>query len=292
MDLLICIDDTDNIDSKGTGEIADEISKLIADRFGVQCGFVSRHQLLVHEDIPYTSHNSSMCFPCNVDERHYDDLLGACFEHLSAESASGSDPGLAVADIQNVNNEILKFFGIDAKRRVLTKDEAYNTALHTGVYLVEAGGTGQGVIGALAGIGLRLWGNDGELKGRFSEFLQDETYTVRDLKEPGTIHEVRDETGRVLPDEESVYIIWKAKPSLLSGRSTLLVKRHNDGWSTMDKSELRKFRSDKIYLKGCEDFVADVVEEQVDDKRSCYNCRYRRWIENGVLCQLNKKVKV
>jgi len=285
MDLLICIDDTDNIDSKGTGTIADELSELVKDRFAGRCGYVSRHQLLIHEDIPYTSHNSSMCFPCTVDDAFYEELVVACFEYLSAESAPESDPGLAVADVQNADGEALRSFGLDAKRRVITKKEAFDTALITGVYLKEAGGTGQGVIGALAGLGLRLWGNDGELKGEFAAFKKDTSYTVHELKDSMFIQDVRNENGDALSDSDMVYVCWKAKPSLSGGISTLFVKRFGDGWSTMEKDELRKFHGDRVYLRGCGHFNADVEEEQVDDRRSCYNCRYRRWIENGLICK-------
>jgi len=35
----------------------------------------------------------------------------------------------------------------------------------------------------------------------------------------------------------------------------------------------------------CNVFRSDVEEEQVADERiSCYNCRYRRWVANGICC--------
>ena len=35
----------------------------------------------------------------------------------------------------------------------------------------------------------------------------------------------------------------------------------------------------------CSDFAPDVEEEQVaDDAWSCYNCRYRRWSVDSILC--------
>lgn len=47
-------------------------------------------------------------------------------------------------------------FGRRAKNEVLTKDLAYDLAVKLGVPLSEHGGTGDGVIGAVAGSGLRL----------------------------------------------------------------------------------------------------------------------------------------
>jgi len=35
----------------------------------------------------------------------------------------------------------------------------------------------------------------------------------------------------------------------------------------------------------CNVFCPDVEEEQIADERvSCYNCRYRRWVANGICC--------
>ena len=69
---LICIDDTDDIGTKGTGEIAEEIAAKLAPRVPQDARpaitrFVTRHQLFVHPDIPYTSHNSAMCFQVETD---------------------------------------------------------------------------------------------------------------------------------------------------------------------------------------------------------------------------------
>jgi hypothetical protein len=39
------------------------------------------------------------------------------------------------------------------------------------------------------------------------------------------------------------------------------------------------------FAGGCATFVPDVEEEQIaDDPRSCYNCRYRRWQVESVVC--------
>lgn len=68
MNYVICIDDTDNLESKGTGSIAEELKGILEDEFGARTSFVSRHQLLLHQNIAYTSHNSSMAFRCELEE--------------------------------------------------------------------------------------------------------------------------------------------------------------------------------------------------------------------------------
>lgn len=62
MKFYLCIDDTDNLNSIGTGTIAEQILKKIIEKGFGPCSLVTRHQLFIHPDIPYTSHNSSMCF--------------------------------------------------------------------------------------------------------------------------------------------------------------------------------------------------------------------------------------
>ncbi|MCL2678081.1 MAG: FAD-dependent oxidoreductase, partial [Clostridiales bacterium] len=290
MKLLVCIDDTDNLDSKGTGAIAEELQQLIGREGFGSCGFITRHQLLLHSDIPYTSHNSSMCFDCEIADGRYEELLPKLFEHLQKESASGSDPGIAVAIMDEMLDvQALLRFGMDAKRVVLIKEQAYENAARLGVWLREAGGTGQGVIGALAGIGLRLGGNDGEVKGAIEEFLEGETYSVEQLMQIRGLQAVCDEKLNDLPGTDLVCISWKAKPLLAHGRMILMVASTEEPhlWRTMKKDDMRRFGDERVFREGCESFLPDVAEEQVEGgDRSCLNCRYRRWTEEGFLCSI------
>lgn len=289
MKILICIDDTDNLTSKGTGSIAEELKVIIKNSFGYESGYITRHQLLIHDDIPYTSHNSSMCFDCEIEEDNLENIINICFDYLKKESAEGSDPGLAVAVVDRIDKNSIISFGKDAKRKVLSKKLAYVTAKSANVYLNEAGGTGDGVIGSLAGIGLRLWGNDGTLKAKFPQFKKDCSYTVQQFLDSGVITSVQDEDGNKLDRNEKVYVGWKAKPSMVDNELCLLVKKIDNVWHILEKQEMRNYSADKIFLEGCIHYEPDVEEEQVlDSSHSCFNCRYRRWMDIGILCQFNK----
>ena len=169
MDILISIDDTDDIDSRGTGEIAEFLAQGLADDGLASCGRVTRHQLLIHPDIAYTSHNSAMCFPAEIDESSLAAVTSWCQATLAAESVEEADPGLCVVAVERLSEPpALVAYGREAKERVFSKDEAYGIAAGLGVHLSEHGGTGIGVIGALAGAGLRLSGDDGRFKGKFT----------------------------------------------------------------------------------------------------------------------------
>lgn len=166
--LYICIDDTDNLESVGTGHLADDMAEaIVRNGWGIRSR-VTRHQLYVHDDIPYTSHNSSMCFEANVKSYCIQEMTQYFIEYLEKNHAKGSDPGLCIVDCTTLTvetAEALISFGKRAKKEVLTKDEAYEFARKRDIHLSEHGGTGVGVIGALAGCGLRLTGNDGRFRG-------------------------------------------------------------------------------------------------------------------------------
>src|SRR5712671_1836638 len=94
--LLVGIDDTDNLVSSGTGQLVQRlVARLQALGVGTVLG-ATRHQLLVDPRIPYTSHNSSACIAIDADLGAVDRIVAYCADFLEAESAPGSDPGLAV----------------------------------------------------------------------------------------------------------------------------------------------------------------------------------------------------
>ena len=150
MNILLCIDDTDSIDSRGTGELAENIANAIENCGWGKTSSVTRHQLLLHKDIPYTSHNSSMCFEAEIQEKYLKNIVDYASGYLKNESEPESDPGLCVvvADYLNDNNKLINF-GYKAKRTILTKENAYDVAKELDIHLSEHGGSGQGVIGAL-----------------------------------------------------------------------------------------------------------------------------------------------
>jgi hypothetical protein len=102
MRILVSIDDTDNLDSRGTGEIASLIAEALQEKGWGTASMVTRHQLLVHPDIPYTSHNSSMCFVAEIGEECLDRVIAFAGDFLDHECAEGSDPGLCVAVLDRI----------------------------------------------------------------------------------------------------------------------------------------------------------------------------------------------
>jgi hypothetical protein len=244
--ILISIDDTDDIDTRGTGEIAELLADGLFEAGLALCGRVTRHQLLVHPDIAYTSHNSSMCFPAESAEGDLEAIIARCQTALEVESAEASDPGLCVVALERLERpDALVEYGREAKARVIAKDEAYRTAAELGVHLSEHGGTGIGVIGALAGAGLRLSGGDGRFKGKFAiPGDQDGVAHVAGIKGCG-VDEVRTLDGEELPDEARVLAGEECKLVLLDGRAVLLVRPAPPSaaapWVVVERRALRSY---------------------------------------------------
>lgn len=155
--LIVGLDDTDTLETRGTGHLARAIAAALAADYTV-LGVV-RHQLLVHPQVPCTKNNSSAALLLEADG-HADPaaLMERVRAMMMADFVPGSDPGLCVA--LTVPAEVSDF-GRRAQRELVTQEEARELALEHGLMLEGLGGTQGGVIGALASVGLSAGGDDG-----------------------------------------------------------------------------------------------------------------------------------
>lgn len=247
MRILVCIDDTDNLESRGTGELATLLARHLTGTGWGEASYITRHQLLVHPEIPYTSHNSSMAFIAEIEPDRLAEFKAYAADFLNRESASGSDPGLCVVDCAKLQSAAkLIAFGHQAKKSLKSKAEAYALAQELGIHLSEHGGTGLGVIGSLAGAGLRLGGDDGRLKGQLKFDTNDGRISVAQLLAHPHVDTVRTTTGQVLADGESVRLQDKVKVVLLGREAVLLVEPDGqaaapEGWRTLSRQQLKGY---------------------------------------------------
>jgi hypothetical protein len=220
MTIYLGIDDTDMPETPGTGKIA----RMIASHLSPHCRVsgITRHQLFLHPDIPYTSHNSSAVIHCEGGD--LEKLFSIAKKILTDQHAVGSDPGLAIAQRSSVGPAVITF-GMDAKNTVLTQSRARKVAEHAGLLLYGVGGTEDGVIGALAGIGLARTGNDGRfIQKNCLRDLQGEQ-TVEALLHGG-IDGILTTEGRTVT-EGSIQFRKFPKPALVSGKAVLFVEPCN-----------------------------------------------------------------
>lgn len=254
MRILVSIDDTDTmkvdgVEVRGTGELASMIRQAITEKGWGSCEPITRHQLLIHPDIPYTSHNSSMCFKADIEAACLEELIAYASDFLARESAPDADPGLCVAVIDRISRPgWLIAFGYMAKNYVISKEEAYDLAEVLGLHLSEHGGTGLGVIGALAGAGLRLSGNDGRFKGKLKISAENGIVSAGQICSSGKVDMVKSlEDGIILADDELIVLGDTVKAILLDGKAVLPVYAVNredatkPKWQSYSKNQLKDF---------------------------------------------------
>jgi tRNA(Ile2) C34 agmatinyltransferase TiaS len=165
--LFLGLDDTDTLDSRGTGYLARCIAAELAIDH-VVLGVI-RHQLLRDPRVPCTKNNSSAAIVLNGDAAIDPvSLLERVRLIMHDNFQPGSDPGLCVAT--NVPAAITDF-GRRTQHELVTQAEARTLASAHGLPLLGLGGDEDGVIGALAAVGLAAGGEDGRyvLVGRCRE---------------------------------------------------------------------------------------------------------------------------
>ena len=236
MKYLLGIDDTDNLESRGTGHRVRQLAEWLTENQLANPLGITRHQLLVDPQIPYTSHNSSACL--SIETENSDDVWKASREFLLRESAEGSDTGLTLAEWDSINVDVLSF-AKRAKLEVLTMPEAEGTASQSQIRCEGLTGTHGGIIGALSAIGLHRAGNDGrflwlpglrELKGK---------YQVNEICEKSHINRICIVENIDLASKEIVDVGDWVRPILRDGKATLYVEENNHEWYVISKDRIK-----------------------------------------------------
>lgn len=233
--VLIGLDDTDNASSPGTGRLARQLSAECARR-GLRPLGVTRHQFLVDPRIPYTSHNSGACVA--VEGEGGADAAAFAFDFVAERAADGSDPGVCVASAAVAGPEMV-VFGRDAARRIVAREEAEALARLTGAALRPLGGSGLGIIGALASVGGRAGGEG----ARFIDLpgLRElpERVTFAALERMGI--RLRREGGSPGADAEVCATLGWVRPRLAGGLPVLplLWSDEHDAWVPVDRKHAR-----------------------------------------------------
>lgn len=220
----IGIDDTDNLESRGTGHRARQLGTSLQDAGIARLISITRHQLLVHKDIPYTSHNSSACLLMECEAAVEPGLIAYCRDFLLRESAPGSDAGLCVASSQNISSAIGNW-GKNAKIKVLNKTLAHDTAEQNNIYLEGLTGEKIGVIGALAAVGLRHAGNDGRVLWLPMLRETEGIFSALELKKRLTLDRICTREGVEIQDTDTMMADGWIRPVMRDNKITLIVEK-------------------------------------------------------------------
>jgi hypothetical protein len=222
--IYVGLDDTDVAGSPGTNQLARLLVSAVAADF--RCVRIVRHQLLEDPRVPCTTKNGSASITLEpLGHAVINDLAVRIRGHMHSWFVQGSDPGLCVTS--SVPPAVVAF-GRRSKCEFVMQDEAHEIAGRHGIWLEGLGGTGGGVIGALAAVGLAATASDGrvvqlatwpdDVNGVTSiDFLHQRGVTVR-LRRGG--EEI---------DDGLVDVGKRLRPNRRNGENVLFVERQNDG---------------------------------------------------------------
>lgn len=221
--IYIGIDDTDTVGTPGTNQLARRLAAALPR--GFECEVTLRHQLFFDPRVPYTSKNGCATLLVRAAPgRRAEELAPMLRTEMGAWYVPGSDPGLCVAE--HVPAAVMEF-GRRTQREVVQQKEARELARVCGVFLRGFGGTEDGVIGALAGVGLLAAGDDGRVVDRPGWGWPD-TFSGEqpiDVVRARGVDEVREaESGQLV--EAGVADLGKhLRPCYRRGRVVLYVQR-------------------------------------------------------------------
>jgi hypothetical protein len=158
--ILIGIDDTDMPETRGTNQLARAIVRAAGPAWRLHA--ILRHQLLDDPRVPYTSQNGSASIALEPVSGSLPELIATCRRVMQEDFIEGSDPGLCLVERERVSAAVIAW-GRRCREELVTKAEALALAESEQIHLEALGGTGGGVIGALAAVGLAVEADSGRI---------------------------------------------------------------------------------------------------------------------------------
>lgn len=227
--ILIGIDDTDTKNSKGTGFISRELARQIESNNLGKVINITRHQLFISDKIQYTNRNNSACIELVSNQK--EELISFCHKMILSSTLNECGPVLVFADLKSVSKEIIEF-GFKAKKTLVSFSEASILIENSKLIVDVVRESKNGMIGALAAIGLRASGNDGRVvwvKGHEIKDLAG-TYMVGEVYCKTNVDIIKTTSGYKVPISASLnFENNRIKPVLIDNAITYLVEEVNEG---------------------------------------------------------------
>ncbi len=222
--IYVGIDDTDTLDDPGTNQLARHLVRELASQFRGR--MILRHQLLEDPRVPCTRKNgcASIAFE-RAGSASLADLIDLLRRMIVAWSPPGSDPGLCITE--EVPPAVVEW-GLRCQRELVKQSDARQIAAEHGIHLEGLGGTEDGVIGALAAIGLMATQNDGRIIYFGSE--GDDWYDVTGCHDVGHIlsrgvDEIRAVDSGDLLTAGLIDVGKRLRPNFRAGKIVLFAER-------------------------------------------------------------------
>ena len=223
MQYIIGIDDTDNAESRGTGHLARFMATALAQDFHIHG--VTRHQLLEDERVPKTAKNSCAGIIFEGDEYPQDEIAMYARKVMLDDYQPGSDPGLCV--VAGPAPPAIIAYGQQVQQEFVTQKLPRQLAFDHDIHLEGLGGDQDGVIGALAAVGLVSQGNDGRyvMIGSIREL--EGLQAIKTVLAAG-VTAIQTLDGQ--PVTEGLILAEKMRPARRNAQPILFVERADDHW--------------------------------------------------------------
>jgi hypothetical protein len=226
MMIYVGIDDTDTLDDPGTNQLARHLVCELAGDYNGQ--LILRHQLLEDPRVPCTKKNGCASIRFDGGATTLNELA-TFIERVRALIVpwcpAGSDPGLCVT---TTVTSAISDWGLRCQRELVSKDQAEEMAAENDVFLAGLGGTNDGMIGALAAVGLMATKNDGRViyRGASGQDWYDVTgrLEVEQILSCGVDEVLSVESGESLISG-TINIGKRLRPNYRHGKVVLFVER-------------------------------------------------------------------
>lgn len=246
MKIYVAIDDSMQLDGGKAGVTASSLAKAIEDNEWGTCSIASRHRLYPNPITGCKKHNTARSFSADIKEEKLNEFIGYACKMIKEVVTPESNTGFAVVVPEQMENtdELIEY-AYKTKEELVNKDQALELAKKPGIYLFALSGSGQGIIGALAGAGLNMTGNDGQFRGKL-EMSKEEYYiaTVKEIIEKTYVEQVKNMDFENLGNDEYVRMGEKVKVVKLDDKYTLMVfptEIEYPKWQTSTTHMLRIF---------------------------------------------------
>lgn len=246
MKIFVGIDDSVQLDGAKAGETASILARFIEEKGWGKGAIPSRHRLYPHPSTGCKKHNTARSFSADMEEQHLADFIDYACNLIKRTGSPDCNAGLAIAipELMENTNDLVAY-AYRVKEELVSKAEALAFGGQPGLYLFELGGSGQGVIGALAGVGLRMTGNDGQFRGKLHIGTgEDYIATVKEILDNSYVEQVKNMDFENIDDNENVRMGEKVKVVLLDNKYTLMVFPTDidyPKWQTSTTNMLRVF---------------------------------------------------
>ena len=219
----IGIDDTGYLDQHLTTKLMRSWLSQMIEQSLIHSEGITRHQLFESEKISSSYKNRSLAFTFNTSQSIFE-IEDQLVDFIRTASSPHANPAIAILSRHSDSLHALAF-GRRCKNELLKLSDSEQYASESNVLLRGLGGNRNGMIGALAAVGLRAGGGDGifvHIDGL--EGLKGDQ-SAGDIRNNSALQHIVDiSSGEELDRDDMVKIDSYLRPNLINGGPTQYVQ--------------------------------------------------------------------